>query len=122
MVPGVLDPSNVHTLILRVPLILPAAASPLAPGASGGARGGTGHCPKEIREEGGESNVDERREEDETESTRANEKECSPIIVVVVAFLSSFVESRCYHTNTKGGGVFLFQLSLVFLQNDFLLP
>ena len=35
----------------------------------------------------------ERREEDETESTRANEKECSPIIVVVVvvAFLSSFL-------------------------------
>ena len=64
----------------------------------------------------------ERREEDETESTRANEKECSPIIVVVVAFLSSFVESRCYHTNTKGGGVFLFQLSLVFFTNDFLLP
>ena len=57
----------------------------------------------------------ERREEDETESTRANEKECSPIIVVVVvAFLSSCVDVFC---------VLSFPIvAFVFLHNDFMLP
>ena len=62
----------------------------------------------------------ERRREDETESTRANEKECSPIIVVVVvvAFLSFYGKSLLLpHKHTKRSfGVFLFQLKSLLLQ------
>lgn len=66
----------------------------------------------------------ERREEDETESTRANEKECSPIIVVVVvAFLSSFLWKVVVTTQTQRGAEFFFSnCRLSFLQTTSCYP